>query len=148
MRVSAIHSTNFSSMPLALLCQKSVHGSTGSPRTEDNTSRFGHLAVRPELVEGRTAGYDTVVLARVLLNFYYQTVLEGLTPDSHAQSIVRRAVVFRAWKQICCHGPGSETVSSSMRRRNRLLCEVGRKIWVAARRHQEHRLPRHTNRHR
>ena len=47
---------------LVLLCQKSVHGSTGSPRTDDNTSKFGPLAVRPELVEGRTAGCDTVVL--------------------------------------------------------------------------------------
>ena len=38
----------------------SVHGSTGSPRTDHRTLKFNELAVRPELVEGRAANYDTV----------------------------------------------------------------------------------------
>jgi hypothetical protein len=37
---------------LVLLFQKSVHGSIGSPRTDDNTSKFGRLTVRPELSKG------------------------------------------------------------------------------------------------
>jgi hypothetical protein len=41
------------------LCRKSVHGSTGSPRTENSTLKINYLAVRPELVEGETADYDT-----------------------------------------------------------------------------------------
>ena len=50
---------------LVLLCQKSVHGSTGSPRTDGSTRKFNCPAVRPELVEGRTAAYDTVILVAV-----------------------------------------------------------------------------------
>ncbi len=46
------------------LCHKSVHGSTGSPRTDDGTRKINHLAVRPELVEGRTADCDTVSQGR------------------------------------------------------------------------------------
>jgi predicted acyl esterase len=42
------------------LSQKSVHGSTSSPRTDDSAPKFNHVAVRPELVEGRTADSDTV----------------------------------------------------------------------------------------
>ncbi len=37
------------------LCRKSIHGSTGSPRTDYDTSEINYLAVRPELVEGRAA---------------------------------------------------------------------------------------------
>ena len=32
----------------------------GSPRTDDNASRFGHLTVRPELVEGRLGIFNFV----------------------------------------------------------------------------------------
>ena len=46
--------------PLRRLCRKSVHGSTGSPRTEHGALEINCLAVRPELVEGRAADYDTV----------------------------------------------------------------------------------------
>jgi hypothetical protein len=42
------------------LCRKSVHGSTGSPRTDPGTLKIKSLAVRPERVEGRTANCDTV----------------------------------------------------------------------------------------
>ena len=42
------------------LCRKSVHGSTGSPRTDHDILDINHLAVRPERVEGRTANCDTV----------------------------------------------------------------------------------------
>jgi hypothetical protein len=42
------------------LCGKSVHGSTGSPRTDHGTLEINYLAVRPELVEGRAADCDTV----------------------------------------------------------------------------------------
>ena len=46
---------------LERLGHKSVHGSTGLPRTDDDTPKINHLAVRPEqLVEGRTVNYDTV----------------------------------------------------------------------------------------
>jgi hypothetical protein len=38
----------------------SVHGSTGSPRTDKATLEINYLAVRPELVEGETANYNTV----------------------------------------------------------------------------------------
>ena len=46
--------------PPERLCRNAVHGSTGSPRTEDGTSGINCLAVRPELVEGWAADYDTV----------------------------------------------------------------------------------------
>jgi hypothetical protein len=46
------------------LCHKSVHGSTGSPRTDHGTLEINYLAVRPEPVEGRTANYDTVSQGR------------------------------------------------------------------------------------
>ena len=46
------------------LCHKSVHGSTGSPRTDHGTPKDSYLAVRPEHVEGRTANYDTVSVGR------------------------------------------------------------------------------------
>ena len=39
--------------------KKSVHGSTGSPRTERRLLNFKYLAVRPELVEGRSAKFFT-----------------------------------------------------------------------------------------
>ncbi len=42
------------------LCRNSVHGSTGSPRTDGDTPKFKDLAVRPEALEGRTANCDTV----------------------------------------------------------------------------------------
>jgi len=42
------------------LCRKSVHGSTGSPRTDHGTLEINYLAVRPEHVEGRAADCDTV----------------------------------------------------------------------------------------
>ena len=35
--------------------KKSVHGSTGSPRTGTAQCKFKYLAVRPERVEGRSA---------------------------------------------------------------------------------------------
>jgi hypothetical protein len=44
------------------LCRKSVHGSTGSPRTDHGTLEINYLAVRPEHVEGRAADCDTVSL--------------------------------------------------------------------------------------
>ncbi len=44
----------------ARLFRKSVHGSTGSPRTDASTPKFSSLAVRPELVEGRTAACGIV----------------------------------------------------------------------------------------
>jgi hypothetical protein len=37
------------------VCRKSVHGSTGSPRTDNDTLKINYLAVRPELVEGAPA---------------------------------------------------------------------------------------------
>ena len=46
--------------PLQGLCRKSVHGSTSSPRTDHGELEISYLAVRPELVEGRAADYDTV----------------------------------------------------------------------------------------
>ena len=46
------------------LCPKSVHGSTGSPRTDDSTVEINCLAVRPERVEGRVANCDTVSQGR------------------------------------------------------------------------------------
>ncbi|MGH7774503.1 MAG: metallophosphoesterase family protein, partial [Candidatus Binatia bacterium] len=42
------------------LCRNSVHGSTGSPRTDGDTPKFKDLAVRPEALEGRTAKCETV----------------------------------------------------------------------------------------
>ena len=48
-------------LPLPLwLYHKSVHGSTSSPRTDQGALEIDCLAVRPELVEGRAADYDTV----------------------------------------------------------------------------------------
>jgi release factor glutamine methyltransferase len=44
----------------ARLFRKSVHGSTGSPRTDVSTPQFSSLAVRPELVEGRTGACGIV----------------------------------------------------------------------------------------
>ena len=41
------------------LCRKSVHGSTGSPRTDQSTFNINCLAARPELVEGRQVNCDT-----------------------------------------------------------------------------------------
>ena len=38
---------------LKRLYRKSVHGSTGSPRTDHGTLKINYLAVRPERVEGR-----------------------------------------------------------------------------------------------
>ena len=35
------------------LCRNSVHGSTGSPRTEYGLLEINYLAVRPEPVEGK-----------------------------------------------------------------------------------------------
>jgi len=46
------------------LCRKSVHGSTGSPRTDHGTLEINYLAVRPERVEGRPENYDTVSRGR------------------------------------------------------------------------------------
>src|SRR4030067_3071253 len=40
--------------------RKSVHRSTGSPRTDHGTLKINYLSVRPEHVEGRTANCDTV----------------------------------------------------------------------------------------
>jgi hypothetical protein len=40
------------SLPLERLCRNSVHGSTGSPRTEHVPLEINYLAVRPEPVEG------------------------------------------------------------------------------------------------
>ena len=76
------------------LCRKSVHGSTGSPRTVHGALKNNHLAVRPERVEGRAANYDTVpseengrlkeasvrigVLRDRAFNFYYPENLEAL----------------------------------------------------------------------
>jgi len=37
-----------------------VHGSTGSLRTDGDTSKFKDLAVRPETLEGRTANCATL----------------------------------------------------------------------------------------
>jgi hypothetical protein len=46
-------------IPLASrLCRKSLHGSTGSPRTDGDTLKFKDLAVRPEALEGRTANCE------------------------------------------------------------------------------------------
>ena len=45
--------------PLPGLCHKSVHGSTGSPRTDHGPREINYLAVRPEPVEGQAANYDT-----------------------------------------------------------------------------------------
>jgi hypothetical protein len=42
------------------LYRTSVHGSTGSPRTDYAALEINYLAVRPELVEGRTANRDTI----------------------------------------------------------------------------------------
>ncbi len=42
------------------LCRNSVHGSTGSPRTDNATFEINYLAVRPELVEGRISNCDTI----------------------------------------------------------------------------------------
>ncbi|MBS3919700.1 MAG: CoA activase [Deltaproteobacteria bacterium] len=42
------------------LCPQSVHGSTGSPRTDHETLEINCVAVRPERVEGRMATSDTV----------------------------------------------------------------------------------------
>jgi putative Ca2+/H+ antiporter (TMEM165/GDT1 family) len=42
------------------LCRKFVHGSTSSPRTDDDPLEINYSAVRPEPVEGQTAIYDTV----------------------------------------------------------------------------------------
>ena len=42
------------------LCRKSVHGSTGSPRTDGDLLKINYLAVRPEPVEGRQLNCDTV----------------------------------------------------------------------------------------
>jgi len=36
-------------------CEKIVHGSRTSPRTDRDTLKLGDLAVRPEGLEGRTA---------------------------------------------------------------------------------------------
>jgi len=67
-------------LPAQRLCHKSVHGSTGSPRTDHSAFRINYLAVRPEpfdspfvlslskderfaqdrRVEGRAADCDTV----------------------------------------------------------------------------------------
>ena len=41
------------------LCRNTVHGSRASPRT-DGTPKIKALAVRPEVLEGRTADCDTV----------------------------------------------------------------------------------------
>jgi hypothetical protein len=48
------------SLPLKRLCRKSVHGSTGSPRTDQAALKINYLAVRPECVEGRTVNCDIV----------------------------------------------------------------------------------------
>jgi len=62
------------------LCHKSVHGSTGSPRTGKETPKFNHLAVRPHPetgypVEGRTADCDTVSPGEG--NLHFPSSLEG-----------------------------------------------------------------------
>jgi len=46
------------------LCRNSVHGSRASPRTDDEILKINQLAVRPELVEGGTANYDTAPQGR------------------------------------------------------------------------------------
>jgi len=46
--------------PPGKLCHKSVHGSTGSPRTDGGTLEIKYLTVRPEPVEGLFANYHTV----------------------------------------------------------------------------------------
>ena len=40
------------------------YSDTGSPRTDDDTRKINHLAVRPERVEGRTVSCDTVSRGR------------------------------------------------------------------------------------
>ena len=57
-------STSTLTLPLKMLCRKSVHGSTGSPRTDHGTLEINPLPVRPELVEGRTANDDTAPFQR------------------------------------------------------------------------------------
>jgi prepilin-type N-terminal cleavage/methylation domain-containing protein len=47
-------------LPPRKLCRKSVHGSTGSPRTDYGVLKINYLAVRPEPVEGRNVNYDTI----------------------------------------------------------------------------------------
>ena len=54
------------SPPARRLCHNSVHGSTGSPRTDGGRPKINYLAVRPERVEGRTADCDTVLRGRGL----------------------------------------------------------------------------------
>ena len=50
----------YASLPLERLCRKSVHGSTGSPRTDSASLKINYLAVRPEPVEGRQVNCDTL----------------------------------------------------------------------------------------
>jgi len=55
-------------LPLRL-CRNSVHGSRTSPRTEYDMLKINQLAVRPEVLEGRMANYDTASLAKAGRDF-------------------------------------------------------------------------------
>ncbi len=52
------------SLPQRRLYRKSVHGSTGSPRTENATIEIKYSTVRPGPVEGRISNCDTVSRGR------------------------------------------------------------------------------------
>jgi len=70
--------------PAERLCRNSVHGSTGSPRTDPDILIINHLAVRPELVEGPAANCDIVsgVTLRHYsdLSAYLRLLSSGLDP--------------------------------------------------------------------
>ena len=57
--INGVEKLNEALRPERLRC-RFVHGSTGSPRTDHVKLQINYLAVRPELVEGREANYDTV----------------------------------------------------------------------------------------
>ncbi len=69
--------------------QDSVHGSTGSPRTDGATPRSNHLSVRPELVEGRKANHDSTPQAERHIGVGIAVYVEGTGLGPYEGAIVQ-----------------------------------------------------------
>jgi hypothetical protein len=67
----------YPALSLTRLCRKSVHGSTGSPRTHHGTLEINCLAVRPEWVEGRVANCDKLSTGRGEISICFVVLFRG-----------------------------------------------------------------------
>jgi len=127
--------------PLKRLCHKSVHGSTGSPRTDNSTLEINYLAVRPEPVEGGAANYDTVSKGRVgaylpsgvVVGYILGTITEetgelrSLAVDLHFRNLgVGRRLVEELFKRF--REMGIRTCSLKVRTDNESAIHFYKKI--------------------